>query len=110
MLASLGGGGGGKKKRKGKNPSAVVRRKPKKVLKHEFYWKRVSNRKQWTPVNREQLKIVSVGSMAYLYGGIGQDIAKNLCVLDTIEWNWKTVKWNNSFPYMGRYNHTWSIY
>jgi len=54
-----------------KDISFTGRKQQEKKIVLEFYWQRCSNRKQWNPENREMLKIVLFGKLAYLYGGLG---------------------------------------
>jgi len=51
-----------------------------------------------------------IDNHAYLYGGRGQKLVNDLCILNTDKWTWTKRKMEGNFPYHGRYCHSFNSY
>ncbi|EGR31894.1 kelch motif family protein, putative [Ichthyophthirius multifiliis] len=68
-----------------------------------FYYKVLDE--QWRPQTREFPSLTLVNTYLYLYGGRGNEIFNQLCVLDFQTWQWTNIQ---NIPQLseGRYGHT----
>ncbi|CAD8070637.1 unnamed protein product [Paramecium primaurelia] len=68
---------------------------------------------EWKPPVREGCSVTYIPSLnkAYMYGGIGNDLFKNVIALNTQTWTWKDIGvGKGEAPIEGRFGHTATQY